>query len=202
MDTGDEDERAIWELEKLSMEAVTAKDLDGFVSLYADDASLFGANTPVIAGKDMIRESWKSLFAQPGFSMSTQIVNVEASHIRDLAYAYGNYTITLNDEYGNAFADKGKYIQVLSKQPVGAWKVIIESANSDLPLLEDLTKQSARPAPCVSPDGKWIVSISSDSGKPEISMRPFPKNTLLSWLFKSFKKCRASDNANAVATGN
>lgn len=138
-DTREEDERVIRKLEAEAVEAAAAKDLDRFVSLYADDASCFVANTPIITGKDAIREYWKAIFALPGFKLDLEVLKVEASRSSDLAYTHGQYTLTSNDDMGNPRTDKGKYVVVYRKQPDGQWKVIIDIGNSDSPAQEAST---------------------------------------------------------------
>jgi ketosteroid isomerase-like protein len=108
--------------------------------LYADDASCFFSNTPIITGKDAIREYWKAIFVLPGFRLGLKVVKVEASRSSDLAYTHGQYTLTSNDDMGNPIIDMGKYVVVYRKQPDGQWKVIIDIGNSDSPAPEASTE--------------------------------------------------------------
>jgi len=132
-DTREADERAVRESEIEASKALAAKDLESFISFFADDASGFYPNTPIITGKDAIRQSWKTVLALPGFAMSFQIVKVEVSRSGDLAYGHGTYTRTMNDATGKPVTDEGKYVIVYKKQPDGKWKVVADIGNSDLP---------------------------------------------------------------------
>ena len=50
--------------------AWAAKDVDGVLAYYADDASVELADTPLVKGKDAIRRGVVSAFNDPGFSLS------------------------------------------------------------------------------------------------------------------------------------
>jgi uncharacterized protein (TIGR02246 family) len=133
-DKREAEERAVRESEIEMSKALAAKDLEGLISFYADDASGFYPNTPVITGKEALRQSWKTVLAIPGFSMSFQAVKVEVSRSGDLAYVHGTWTRTMNDATGKPVADKGNYVVVYKKQLDGKWKIVADIGNSDLPL--------------------------------------------------------------------
>jgi uncharacterized protein (TIGR02246 family) len=132
MNTQEEDESAIREIETEAKKAAAARNLERYISFYADDASLFWPGTPMVTGKAAIRDLLNAFFATPSFSLSFQTMKVQVSQSGDLAYSYGINTVTLADPNGNAVSDKGKYLTVYKKQPDGNWKVIADIGNSDL----------------------------------------------------------------------
>jgi uncharacterized protein (TIGR02246 family) len=132
-DTRAADERAIREIEVEADKAAAAKDVDRYVSFYADDAALFFPNAPLVTGKDAIRKTTEALFGTPGFSLSFKTTKVEVSRGGDLAYSYGTNTVTMNDPKGKPLTDQGKYVAVYRKEPDGKWKVVADIGNSDLP---------------------------------------------------------------------
>jgi uncharacterized protein (TIGR02246 family) len=132
-DTRAADEQVIREIETEWAKVVAAKDVERFMSFYADDASVFEPGTPIVTGKDAIRKTADALFAIPGLSVSFQTVKVEVSRSGDLAYSYGTNAMTMNDPKGKPLTDKGKYVTVYRKQPDGAWKAVADIRNSDLP---------------------------------------------------------------------
>jgi uncharacterized protein (TIGR02246 family) len=134
-DTRAQDERAIRELEIEGWKTIEAKDLEGCISFFADDALALYSNTPILAGKDAIRENWRATFAQPGFAMSGQPSKIEVSRGGDLAYVQGTYSTTVNDAAGKPKVDKGKYLVIYKKQPDGKWKLVVDTGNSDLPIV-------------------------------------------------------------------
>jgi uncharacterized protein (TIGR02246 family) len=132
MNTHEEDESAIREIEIEAKKAAATRNLERYISFYADDASLFWPGTPIVSGKAAIRELMNAFFAMPSFSLSFQTVKVHISQSGDLAYSYGINTVTLTAPGGNAVSDKGKYLTVYKKQPDGTWKVVADIGNSDL----------------------------------------------------------------------
>jgi ketosteroid isomerase-like protein len=102
------------------------------VSLYADDAALFYADNPMVAGKDAIRETWKAIFAGPGFAMSTELLKVEISSSGDSVFAHGAYNTVMNGATSKPVTDEGEYAVVYKKNPDGKWKIVADNGNSDL----------------------------------------------------------------------
>ncbi len=150
-DTRAGDEQLIRDMETMASEAVTARDLGHLVSLYADNASLFYADHPIVAGKDAIRETWKAIFARPGFAMGIELLKVEISRNGDLAFAHGAYTMTMNGATGRPVTDKGEYAVVYKRQADGKWKIVADNGNSDfrahsLPKSPDRRQQPPSPA--------------------------------------------------------
>ena len=133
MDAHPDDAEAIIELERRAREAAEAKDLDRYVSFYADDASLFWPGVPMVTGRAAIREFMRAFLSMPAFSLIFETAKVEVSRAGDLAYSYGTNRVTLVDPAGNLMKDRGKYLTVYRKQPDGTWKVVADIGNSDLP---------------------------------------------------------------------
>jgi uncharacterized protein (TIGR02246 family) len=133
-DTRADDERAIRELEAEWSKAGAAKDLDKFVSVYADDASVFPPNAPIATGPAAIRASLGPLFAVPGFSVTFQSTKFEVARSGDVAYSHGPYALTINDPKGKPMTDHGKFVTAFKKQADGKWKVTADIFNSDTPL--------------------------------------------------------------------
>jgi uncharacterized protein (TIGR02246 family) len=132
-DTRAADERAVREADGACLKAMTAKDVEGFVSFFAEDAVELQPNVPMLTGKESIRKWASELMANPGFSGSWQASKVEASRGGDLAYTVGTYQFTLNDSKGKPVSDRGKFVAVWKKQPDGTWKAVADMVNSDLP---------------------------------------------------------------------
>lgn len=133
MDARADDVKAVLELERQAREAAEAKDLDRYVSFYAEDAALFWPGAPMVTGRAAIREFMRGFLSMPAFSLVFETAKVEVSGAGDFAYSYGTNRVTLVDPAGNRMRDRGKYVTVYRKQPDGAWKVIADIGNSDLP---------------------------------------------------------------------
>jgi uncharacterized protein (TIGR02246 family) len=133
MDTRREDVEAIRQLERRAREAAEAKDVDRYVSFYADDAVLFWPGAPMVRGQTAIREFMQAFLSMPAFSLSFETAEVDVSRAGDLAYSYGTNRVSLVGPNGKRMQDRGKYLTVYRKQPDGTWKVVADIGNSDLP---------------------------------------------------------------------
>ncbi|MCX6545965.1 MAG: SgcJ/EcaC family oxidoreductase [Acidobacteria bacterium] len=133
MDAYADDATTIRELERQGREAAEKKNLDRYVSFYADDAVLFWPGVPMVTGRTAIRTFMQGFLAMPAFSLSFETAKVDVSRAGDFAYSYGTNKVTLVDPNGNKFRDSGKYVTVYRKQPDGTWKVVADIGNSDLP---------------------------------------------------------------------
>jgi uncharacterized protein (TIGR02246 family) len=132
-DTRAADEATIRDLDTQWSKAAMARDLDGAVSYYTDDASLMSPNAPVATGKAAIRAAWAPLVA-PGVTTSWKTINVEVARSSDLAYATGAYDVVSTDAHGKSSTEHGKSVEVWKKQADGKWKSVVDIFNSDDPV--------------------------------------------------------------------
>ncbi len=133
-DTHDADVKAISDLEAATVQAIAAKDLDRFVAFYADDASLFLADQPVINGMTAIKAVMKPMIADKNFSFTISSEKVNVAKSGDLGYSHGAYTWTMTDpKTKKVLIERGKYVTVYKKQADGGWKAVADIDNEDAP---------------------------------------------------------------------
>ena len=130
-DTRAADEQTVRNLDAQWSKTAGARDLDGTVGYYSDDAVLLPPNEPIVAGKQAIRASWVSLLS-PNIALAWQANKVDVARSGDLAYVVGSYTLTTRDAEGKPVMDRGKTIEVFKKEADGSWKVVADMYNSDL----------------------------------------------------------------------
>jgi uncharacterized protein (TIGR02246 family) len=126
-------EQAIRDIENRAREAAAAKDLDRYVSCYADDAVLFWPGVPMVTGQAAIRAFMERFLAAPGFSLQFRTARVGVSSDAALAYSYGTNAVSFPGPGGSLLHDKGKYVSVYRKGPDGVWKVVADIGKADLP---------------------------------------------------------------------
>ncbi len=133
-DTHDADVKAIRDLETATMQAGNAKDLDKLMAFYADDASLFMQDAPVINGTAAIKAVSKPMLEDKNFSLTWASDKVDVAKSGDLAYSQGAFTMTSTDtKTKKVLTVKGKYVDVYEKQADGSWKCVAEIGNEDAP---------------------------------------------------------------------
>ena len=132
-DTRAAEETAIRQADLGWSKAMTDKQLDATVSYYAEEASIYPPNAPTATGKNAIRNVWAQFFAVPGFLVTCHPAKIEASRSGDIGYTQGPYDLAFNDAKGKTVKDRGRYLAVWKKQSDGAWRVVADIFNSDLP---------------------------------------------------------------------
>ncbi len=131
--TSGAEETAIRQADLAWSKAMTDRQLEATVSYYAEEASIFPPNAPTATGKNAIRNVWAQFFAMPGFLVTCHPVKIEASRSGDIGYTQGPYDLAFSDGRGHTVKDRGKYLAVWKKQTNGAWRVVADIFNSDLP---------------------------------------------------------------------
>lgn len=95
---------------------------------------LLPPNASIATDRKAIRESWAGLLG-PHNKVSWKVTKGEIAGSGELGYLYGTYTLALEDPTGGPpVPDTGKFVEIWKKQPGGAWKCIVDTYNSDLPL--------------------------------------------------------------------
>jgi|CZKZ01.1.fsa_nt_gi ketosteroid isomerase-like protein len=133
-DTHDADVKAIRDLESAQLQGFAARDLDKVCAYYADDASGFWPDVPVLKGVAAIRASYKTLLADKNYSVSFSPDKdfVDVAKSGDLGYSQGAYTMTMTDsKTKKVLTVKGKYVEVFKKQADGGWKDVADIINED-----------------------------------------------------------------------
>ena len=127
-------EAAIRAADAAALKAAQAKDIAGATANYVDNASWLPPHAPIVEGKEAIRSAWAQFLAIPGLNMDWQITKIDVSAAGDMAYTLYKYEMTMSGPNGEPIHDKGKDIAVWSKQSDGAWKIVADTFNSDIPL--------------------------------------------------------------------
>ena len=114
--------------------AFVTKDVDKIGVAYADDASAFMPNSPVINGVAAIKAALKPMVEDKNFSIRFASTKVEVSKSGDLAYSQGAYSMNMTDaKTKKVFTEKGKFVTVFKKQAAGGWKAVADIMNADAP---------------------------------------------------------------------
>jgi len=130
-DTRAADEAAIRVTTTEWAKGAAAKDLEKTLSYYADDASLFPPNAPVITGAEARRKAWTAMLAHTDLALSFATTKVEVARSGDLGYETGTVEESFKDDAGKPVHVTGKYAVVWKKQADGQWKVVVDFFNSD-----------------------------------------------------------------------
>jgi uncharacterized protein (TIGR02246 family) len=100
--------------------ALNAKDAKAAAALYTEDAILIPPGEPLVRGREAIEEYWKGAIESGGVR-DVSVETIDALSSGSLGYETGSYELTANGPDGEAVTDRGRYIEVLRREPDGRW---------------------------------------------------------------------------------
>ena len=113
-------------------ERARLRDLEGCVGYFAPDGRFMAPNAPAAHGTDAIRAAWTQMFTLPNLKVTFGPTSVDEAASGDLCYEVGTWATGFDTPAGR-HEDHGKYVVVWRKIG-GAWKVMTDIFNSDMPL--------------------------------------------------------------------
>jgi uncharacterized protein (TIGR02246 family) len=109
-----------------------AKDQEGLLSHYADDAYFVAPGAPPVSGSTDIRKAYADGLTDHYFSVTFASDKVDVAQSGDLAYARGHFTETHQDPKSHQIVTQsGPYITIYKKQADGSWKAVEDFAAAD-----------------------------------------------------------------------
>ncbi len=115
------------------LKVYAARDLDKSVAFFDEQGSMLVPNAPIATGKDAIAKLIARGFALQDYKLVWHPDKAGVARSGELGYTSGTYELSFTDTSGKTISDKGKYLTVWKKQADGAWKVLFDMNNSNLP---------------------------------------------------------------------
>jgi uncharacterized protein (TIGR02246 family) len=112
--------------EKAWLAAFNGGDAAGVARIYAEGARLMPPNAEILDGRDAIEPFFKG-FLETGAKLSMELIAVHESP--SMCAAVGRYVLDIP----GAPQDRGKFLEVWSRQADGAWRIVDDMFNSSLP---------------------------------------------------------------------
>ena len=100
--------------------ALNAKDATAAAGLYTEDAVLIPPGEPIVRGRSAIEEYWRNALELGGVR-DVSVETMDALSSGSLGYETGSFMLTVNGPDGEAVIDKGRYIELLRREPDGKW---------------------------------------------------------------------------------
>ncbi len=100
--------------------ALNAKDAKAAAALYTEDAVLIPPGEPLVRGRAAIEEYWRGAIESGGVR-DVSVETMDALSSGSLGYETGSFVLTANGPNGEALIDRGRYIEVLRREPDGRW---------------------------------------------------------------------------------
>lgn len=100
--------------------ALNAKDAKTAAGLYTEDAVLIPPGEPLVRGRAAIEEYWRGAIEGGGVrDVSVETMNALSSG--SLGYETGSFALTVNGPDGEPLVERGRYVELLRRQPDGRW---------------------------------------------------------------------------------
>lgn len=113
--------------EKAWLAAFNSADAAGVAKLYTEKARMMAPNAETVEGRSTI-EAFAKEFVATGAQLRFTLLSVHES--ADMCASVGTYVMTFP---GDAPEDRGKFIEVWTRQGDGSWLIADDIFNSDLP---------------------------------------------------------------------
>jgi ketosteroid isomerase-like protein len=113
-------------------QACNTRHIDDLLELYAADATLIRSSVPPVRSLPAIREFLSSVL-EAGLG-DVQMESLRLEIMGDIAMDLGRCKMLVPVAMGKRREERGKYLVILVRQPVGTWKILADSWSSDLPL--------------------------------------------------------------------
>jgi ketosteroid isomerase-like protein len=111
-------------------QACNTKHIDDLLELYAADATLIRSSVPPVRSLPAIREFLISLLEAGLGDVEMESLRLEV--MGDIALDLGRCKMLVPVAMGKRREERGKYLIVMVKQPVGTWKILADCWSSDL----------------------------------------------------------------------
>lgn len=113
-------------------QACNTRHIDDLVELYSADATLIRSSVPPVRSLPAIREFLLSLLAAGLGDVEMESLRLEI--MGDIAMDLGRCKMLVPVAMGKRREERGKYLVVLVRQPVGTWKILADCWSADLPV--------------------------------------------------------------------
>lgn len=100
--------------------ALNAKDAQAAAAQYTEDAVLIPPGEPLVRGRAAIEEYWRGAI-EAGGVRDVSVETMDALSSGSLGYETGSFVLTANGPDGEALTDRGRYIEILRRDPDGRW---------------------------------------------------------------------------------
>jgi len=100
--------------------ALKAGDATAAAALYTEDAVLIPPGEPLVRGREAIEAYWRGAI-EAGAVLDVSVETMDARSSGTLGYETGSFVLTVTGPDGEAVIDRGRYIELLRRQPDGRW---------------------------------------------------------------------------------
>jgi ketosteroid isomerase-like protein len=115
------------------LKAYQQKNAEKAAGFHDNRGTMLVPHAPRLTGRRALAKFIAKSFTMKDYKIAWRPNRVEVARSGELGCTSGVYRMSFRDDSGKLFSDKGKYLMVWKKQRNGAWKVLFDMSNSDLP---------------------------------------------------------------------
>ena len=105
-----------------------AKDVNGLLSYFDDEATAFYPRPQPSLGKERIRRDWADFFSRKNAAHPVTIEKVSTSVCGDFGYVIRRVRASWTDDSGGDQSFQGMMVEVWQKKS-GQWRIVTQSGN-------------------------------------------------------------------------
>lgn len=114
-------------------DAASAKNADGVVALYDQDAVMVPPNADMVNGLEGVRGYRFGFITTPGVELRFELLDAGVSASADMGWSLALTHITINRPDGTVGTELIRDFHVWRKQADGSWKLAVDIWNSGMP---------------------------------------------------------------------
>jgi ketosteroid isomerase-like protein len=114
--------------------AADSASVDAWMAFYAADAVVLLPNDQLASDKELLRRSVSDLLALPHLAVIWSPIKVEVARSGEKALVLEAYELHFGDSHGALVSDRGRRLEIWSRQADGTWKCMVDTWSSDQPI--------------------------------------------------------------------
>jgi ketosteroid isomerase-like protein len=103
--------------------------VEAILSYWTDDAVVLPPGLPAVIGKTALREYVEASMRIPGFNITWSSTDVVFSPDGNLAYMFGENSVTMNGPDGKPATFAGRAVTIWRREPDGEWRCAVDIWN-------------------------------------------------------------------------
>jgi len=103
---------------------MNAGDVEGIVSLYAEDATRWSPDGPATSGPEAMRAFAERVASMPGFALTARRLRLDVSAGGDMGYTVNELELTVKGEDGEPDVERLRDVHFWRKGPGGVWRIV------------------------------------------------------------------------------
>jgi len=111
--------------------AFEGRDIERVLSYWTEDAVVLPPGLPPVIGKAALRHYVQGSMQIPGFQISWRSTEVTFSPDGNLAYMFGQNSVTMNGPDGIPATTKGRAVTIWRREPDREWRCAVDIWNAE-----------------------------------------------------------------------